>query len=281
VMALKLAGAIYLPEGSMLVSNQDVRGYSLEVALEGALYAATSAAVGSSARLHLSTGTPAKLTAWGADDSTTPQRREYQNGTGTGILLGDVQSALFPGWVEGEVVENSGSTLFVRVTEMDLATAKWSGTVQRVALLPDHESAEEAGLPAGTFGCLEVNYSGLPTESLIVPQVTSNDVEIHAIAEPRRARFLRGDCNGDGDAATGIAEAIFFLLYSFQGGEKPPCFAACDFDGDGDVFTQVTDIIYLLRHYFMGGDPLPPPYPECGVEPEPSTVSCDTEPGCG
>lgn len=84
-------------------------------------------------------------------------------------------------------------------------------------------------------------------------------------APPSTPPFVRGDCNGDGDAGATPSDAIFLLLYNFAGGLEPPCLAACDADGDGDVRGLVTDAIYLLRSAFLGGAPPPAPFPDCEV----------------
>ena len=76
--------------------------------------------------------------------------------------------------------------------------------------------------------------------------------------------FVRGDCNGDGDMAGAVSDAVFLLNYLFLEGMQPTCLAACDVNGDGQLSGSVTDAVYLLNYNFLLG-PLPPePFPECG-----------------
>lgn len=79
--------------------------------------------------------------------------------------------------------------------------------------------------------------------------------------------FVRGDCDGDGEARGLITDAVFLLLYLFAEGSAPPCLAACDMNGDGEVTGQVTDAVYLLTFGFLGGPPPVEPFPECGPGP--------------
>ncbi|MBN1460344.1 MAG: hypothetical protein JXA57_12470, partial [Armatimonadetes bacterium] len=76
--------------------------------------------------------------------------------------------------------------------------------------------------------------------------------------------FIRGDCNGIGQASLDVSDAITLLLYTFAGRAAPPCLAACDANGDGMVAGSVTDAVYLLHFCFLGGAAPPAPYPECG-----------------
>lgn len=91
--------------------------------------------------------------------------------------------------------------------------------------------------------------------------------------------FLRGDCNGDGDFAGSVGDAVFALNFNFVGGQRPPCLAACDADGDGVFRGQVTDAVFMLTFNFLGGLVPPLPYPSCGLSSAPSDLSlgCATQ----
>jgi hypothetical protein len=104
--------------------------------------------------------------------------------------------------------------------------------------------------------------------------VTSEDV---AVEVSHDARFIRGDCDGNGKVQ-GIADAMFLMAFQFGSGSKPICLAACDVDGDGRALGSVSDPIYLLTFSFRGGSPPPPPFPECGYAERPSDVviGCET-----
>jgi hypothetical protein len=93
-----------------------------------------------------------------------------------------------------------------------------------------------------------------------------------------RVRFIRGDCNGDGQVAGQVTDAVFLLAFNFNGGDPPPCLAACDVNGDGDT-GGVTDAISLLAFNFQGsGIPPVPPFPNCGTGTLPSDeiLGCST-----
>ncbi len=93
-----------------------------------------------------------------------------------------------------------------------------------------------------------------------------------------KPRFLRGDCNSDGDTG-GVTDAIFHLEYSFLGSVTPECLAACDMNADGDS-DGITNAIYLISHNFLGESPPPSPYPNCGeaVFESDLILGCETEP---
>jgi hypothetical protein len=79
-----------------------------------------------------------------------------------------------------------------------------------------------------------------------------------ASSEPR---FIRGDCNDDGNVDLG--DAVCVLNWLFRGGPTPDCIAATNTDGVGPV--GLTDPIYLLNHLFRGGPAPVAPYPGCGI----------------
>jgi hypothetical protein len=90
-----------------------------------------------------------------------------------------------------------------------------------------------------------------------------------------RPRALRGDCNGDGEVAGVVTDAITLLTFNFLGGRRPPCLAACDANGDGDVVGLVTDAVYVLTFNFLGGTPPAAPFPGCG------DLALETDPDLG
>jgi hypothetical protein len=88
--------------------------------------------------------------------------------------------------------------------------------------------------------------------------------------------FIRGDCNGDGQFAGQVTDAVFLLNFNFVAGAPPPCRAACDANGDGQFVGQVTDAVYMLQFNFLGGPAPPAPYPGCGT----SSLASDIALGC-
>ncbi len=155
-----------------------------------------------------------------------------------------------------------------RLQEMELA----------VRVGNDADEAIEAFLRSGRvafpegvrFPTIDITASGPNPESEILV------FTLHLVARPTEepsARFVRGDCNGDG--RINLTDAVEDLRYCF-GDASVPCAAACDADADGSPCTGVTDAVLVLTYLFGDGAPPPPPFPECGtVEGE---VDCEIAP---
>src|SRR6185369_5541087 len=75
--------------------------------------------------------------------------------------------------------------------------------------------------------------------------------------------YLRGDCSGDGKQD--IADAIAIFAFLFQGGNEPPCRAACN--ANDDPALDLSDGIHLLGYLFMDGPAPPFPFPACDAVP--------------
>lgn len=75
-------------------------------------------------------------------------------------------------------------------------------------------------------------------------------------------RFVRGDCNADGDL--NITDGIAALGFLFLGGAEPPCLEACNPDDSADL--NISDAIAILNFLFLGGQGPAPPYPDCGTD---------------
>jgi len=100
-------------------------------------------------------------------------------------------------------------------------------------------------------------------------------VTVKYVEDDGGARFLRGDCNGDGMVRGSVTDALYLLSFSFLGGAPPPCLAACDVNADGSIAGGITDAIYLLSFTFLGGMSPPEPFPLCG-----SGTESDRRLGC-
>ena len=113
-------------------------------------------------------------------------------------------------------------------------------------------------------------------------RLTVNDGELSAIdrvtvdVEDGAPRFIRGDANVDGivDISDGVRVLGFLFLFLPDG--LVTCNAALDTDDSGTV--NITDGIYVLNFLFLGGPHPAPPFPTCGVEPEPT--DCVKYPHC-
>jgi hypothetical protein len=124
-------------------------------------------------------------------------------------------------------------------------------------------------------------YSAVGVLAAVGPVVPGGDLFLGAccVEGPAGPRFLRGDCDGNGEVAGEVTDAVFLLNYNFLGGAEPPCLMACDVNGDGDATGQVSDAVYLLSFNFLGGPSPPDPFPECG-EGEASELGCESPPSC-
>jgi hypothetical protein len=92
----------------------------------------------------------------------------------------------------------------------------------------------------------------------------SSDTNKNGIPDECELRFMRGDCDSDGQIRGVVTDAVFLLNFNFVGGTEPGCLAACDANGDGEVRGVVTDAVYLLTFNFLGGSAPPAPFPDCG-----------------
>jgi len=114
---------------------------------------------------------------------------------------------------------------------------------------------DPSGLEAGEYTA-QVVFTAAAADSprVVDVRLTVGDGDSSA------PRFIRGDCNSDGELA--ISDAIFLLSSLFTGGRDPGCMAACDGNGDGGV--EISDPIYLLSFLFLGGPAPDAPHPACG-----------------
>lgn len=93
------------------------------------------------------------------------------------------------------------------------------------------------------------------------------------IGNPLAPFFLRADADSDGEVS--LTDAVYVLLFLFQGGERPACMDAADADDDGQV--QLNDAIAVLAYLFQGGAVPPPPHPERGADPTPDNLEACVE----
>ncbi|MBN1442417.1 MAG: SUMF1/EgtB/PvdO family nonheme iron enzyme [Planctomycetes bacterium] len=88
--------------------------------------------------------------------------------------------------------------------------------------------------------------------------------------------FRRGMVNAD--ASVDMSDAISIFGYLFLGSATPGCIGAADTNDDGGV--DISDGVTLLGHLFLGGARLPEPFAECGVDPTPDSLGCETFSHC-
>ncbi len=89
------------------------------------------------------------------------------------------------------------------------------------------------------------------------------------------AQFVRGDPNADG--RLDVSDPIYTLEILFGTG-----LAMCDaaLDGNADAQLDLSDVIYGLAAVF-GSGPLPTaPFPDCGFDTSPGSLTCTSFPSC-
>ena len=81
--------------------------------------------------------------------------------------------------------------------------------------------------------------------------------------------FIRGDANGNGGLDPDDFTAIFEIIVRDS---VPGCADAADVNDDGHVTPE--DLDYLGNYIFQDSAPPPPPFPNCGCDPTPDTLTC-------
>jgi hypothetical protein len=109
---------------------------------------------------------------------------------------------------------------------------------------------------------------------LAVSLLLAGHTFVPVLAEPG-SRFRRGDSNDDG--RFDLADSIRILNWLFAGGVEVPCVKSADVNDDGR--TDMSDPISLLAFLFLGNVAPPQPYPDCGQDPTPDGLSCESARG--
>ena len=133
---------------------------------------------------------------------------------------------------------------------------------QRVALPPS--------IPTDRLYSLELR---LESEESIASTIGVDNLAW--IAGPLSVEFRRGDCNQDG--LFDISDPVYLLSAQFAGGSLPECDDACDAGDDGRL--DISDAVYLLNA-LVGGGAAPAPPVDCGPDPTPDTLECDSAISC-
>lgn len=88
--------------------------------------------------------------------------------------------------------------------------------------------------------------------------------------------FCRGDANGD--EQVDVSDAVFVLLYLFEGSATLRCLDSADVNDDGDL--DVADAVYHLGYLFTGGPAPRLPFPDMGTDPtDQDQLDCASYPG--
>ncbi len=137
----------------------------------------------------------------------------------------------------------------------------------------DGSAAREGDLLARLI--LDGEQIASPNRALAAATLSRFEVGGGIDGEPR---FIRGDCNGDGEQD--VSDAIKMLLYLFESGASPECEKACDANDDGGV--DLADAVLVLGFLVSGASPPSPPYPACGLDPSVDDLLCAIgASGCG
>ena len=91
--------------------------------------------------------------------------------------------------------------------------------------------------------------------------------------EANQPRFIRGDCNVNGNIVEPVTEAMLLLTGFFVTAVDFRCPDACDANDDGQL--DISDPVVILAHHFLGEPPFRAPYPACGYDPTPDDLGCD------
>lgn len=135
-----------------------------------------------------------------------------------------------------------------------------------------------ADAPAGDYQltvaspCID---AGDPT-SEVDPDGTVADMGVYFFPHTELT-FRRGDTDADGDLE--LIDGIYGLSALFLPGSPPfPCEDSADLNDDGAL--ELLDMILLLQYLFAAGAPPAYPFPYCGLDPTPDSVSCAEFDGC-
>ncbi|MBN1442737.1 MAG: dockerin type I repeat-containing protein [Planctomycetes bacterium] len=93
---------------------------------------------------------------------------------------------------------------------------------------------------------------------------------------PPETLYLRGDANADG--RQDLSDAVYILSYLYTGGSVLTCMKAGDTNDSSLV--DLSDAVYLLNHLYLGGLRPDDPWTECGRDPTPDELTCESHAPC-
>ena len=85
--------------------------------------------------------------------------------------------------------------------------------------------------------------------------------------------FRRCDSNNDGQV--NLADPVWLVLELLQGGPTTACYDAADCNKDGRK--DLSDAIFAVNYLFRGGTRPPPPFADCGIDPDSTPESCPVD----
>ncbi len=172
-------------------------------------------------------------------------------------------------FLPGEVVDPDGSaTISPAVTTFDPVLPGDGSAVATVEFFID--GATDGSLLEIPFALMQKDDAG------DLQECCSDSLDVPIPDECDGILFIRGDTDQDG--AIAIADGIGILDYLFNG-FPVTCLDVIDSNDTGNI--TITDAVSVLCALFCPGTPPPPaPFPDCGVDPTPDTLDCQSLPGC-
>ena len=127
-----------------------------------------------------------------------------------------------------------------------------------------------------------VNGTGTPVldNIFVVPLPDQPDVSVHPDLHSGAITIVDGFRRGylNSDDKVDVGDVIFLLGYLFNSGREPLCIKAADANDDGRI--DIGDGIRILGYLFGSNFPPMPPFEQCGGDPTPDTLTCETSVGC-
>lgn len=143
-------------------------------------------------------------------------------------------------------------------------------TLEPVTMLPTSA--------AGVFAGLAEDFNGDGKPEIAIGTHYTGALVIYENTTPGTVGtpFVRGDANADGGFDVGDAIAILGSLFTTG---PLVCLDAGDSNDDG--LADISDAIHVLSALFVAGAPAPfAPHPDCGLDPTPDSLDCDSFPAC-
>lgn len=188
------------------------------------------------------------------------------------LLESGIECAVFGGIAVAPQVAISWSPLPADLRVSSIVVERDSELV--ASLSPDQTHYQEEPLHGEHLYRVVGVVGGAPDQDTTDSFVIGDCLAVYN--PPRIGGFVRGDTNADGDI--NLSDAIFILLYLFQGGETPSCLSSLDSNDSGNV--DLSDAIHSLSFSFLGGAQPPEPFPLCGDDPTPDGLDCQAFAPC-
>ena len=104
---------------------------------------------------------------------------------------------------------------------------------------------------------------------------SSDNVIVAKLGAENIPLFIRGDINADG--VVNYLDLVKLACYIYFG-EPIYCLSSADVNDDGQILGS--DLLSLSNFLFCSGVHPPLPYPECGSDPIPDDLTCESHPFC-